>query len=104
MLIALINVCFHKLNLAVGVSQMCIRDSPYTDKLVINLFNAGDAATFAEALVRLEKIGIGHELAYEIRLFTDENMLQSGEAFKDLLDPESVSYTHLDVYKRQIST
>lgn len=58
---------------------------PYTDKLVINLFNAGDAATFAEALVRLEKIGIGHELTYEIRLFTDENMLQSGEAFKDLL-------------------
>lgn len=73
---------------------------PYTDKLVINLFNAGDAATFAEALVRLEKIGIGHELAYEIRLFTDENMLQSGEAFKDLLDPESAVANDAEVFSQ----
>ena len=45
---------------------------PYTDKLVINLFNAGDAAVFAQALVGLEKIGIGNELTYEIRLFSDD--------------------------------
>ncbi len=61
---------------------------PYTDKLVINLFNAGDATIFAQALVQLEKIGIGHNLSYEIRLFADNNMLQSGETFKNLLDPE----------------
>ena len=73
---------------------------PYTDKLVINLFNAGDAATFAEALVRLEKIGIGHELTYEIRLFTDENMLQSGESFKDLLDPESAVANDAEVFSQ----
>lgn len=29
---------------------------PYTDKLVINLFNAGDAAIFAKALVEVEKM------------------------------------------------
>lgn len=73
---------------------------PYTDKLVINLFNAGDAAVFAEALVRLEKIGIGHDLTYEIRLFTDENMLQSGEAFKDLLDPESAVANEAEVFSQ----
>ncbi len=28
---------------------------PYTDKLIINLFNAGDAGVFADALVELEK-------------------------------------------------
>ena len=73
---------------------------PYTDKLVINLFNAGDAATFAEALVRLEKIGIGHELTYEIRLFTDVNMLQSGESFKDLLDPELAVDNDAEVFSQ----
>lgn len=61
---------------------------PYIDKLVINLFNAGDATVFAQALIELEKLGLGKELTYEIRLFSDNNMLQSGEAFKDLLDPE----------------
>lgn len=73
---------------------------PYTDKLVINLFNAGDAATFAEALVRLEKIGIGHKLTYEIRLFTDVNMLQSGESFKDLLDPELAVDNDAEVFSQ----
>ena len=66
---------------------------PYTDKLVINLFNAGDAAVFAQALIELEKIGLGLDLTYEIRLFSDDNMLQSGEAFKDLLDPEGYGRT-----------
>lgn len=62
---------------------------PYTDKLVINLFNAGDASIFAQALVVLEKLGIGMDLCYEIQLFSDNNLLQSGDAFKELLDPES---------------
>ena len=66
---------------------------PYTDKLVINLFNAGDAAVFAQALVELEKIGLGLDLTYEIRLFSGDNMLQSGEAFKELLDPEGYGRT-----------
>lgn len=69
---------------------------PYTDKLVINLFNAGDAAVFAQALIELEKIGLGLDLTYEIRLFTDDNMLQSGEAFKELLDPEGYGRTAVE--------
>lgn len=71
---------------------------PYTEKLVINLFNAGDAAVFAQALVELEKIGL--DLTYEIRLFSDNNMLQSGEAFKVLLDPDSLSAAEAEVFSQ----
>ena len=73
---------------------------PYTDKLIINLFNAGDAAVFASALVLLEKAGIGLDLTYEIRLFSDDNMLQSGEAFKELLDPESKVAENAEVFSQ----
>lgn len=66
---------------------------PYTDKLVINLFNAGDATVFAQALIELERFGLGKDLTYEIRLFSDDNMLQSGESFKDLLDPDGFGST-----------
>jgi hypothetical protein len=73
---------------------------PYTDKLVINLFNAGDGAVFTQALVLLEKLGLGRELSYEIRLFTNDNMLQSGEAFKELLDPESNIASEAEVFSQ----
>ena len=73
---------------------------PYTDKLVINLFTAGDASVFAQALIELEKIGLGHELTYEIRLFSDSNMLQSGEAFKNLLDPDAASVPEAEVFSQ----
>ena len=73
---------------------------PYTDKLVINLFNAGDAAVFAQALIEMEKIGLGLDLTYEIRLFSDNNMLQSGDAFKDLLDPDAVSAPEAEVFSQ----
>lgn len=73
---------------------------PYTDKIVINLFNAGDAAVFAQALVDMEKYGLGAELSYEIRLFSDDNMLQSGEAFKELLAPESNVAAEAEVFSQ----
>ncbi|MGL5893259.1 MAG: ATP-binding protein [Bacteroidales bacterium] len=73
---------------------------PYTDKLVINLFNTGDAAVFAQALVGLEKIGIGRDFTYEIRLFSDDNMLQPGESFKELLDPESMVAADAEVFSQ----
>ena len=73
---------------------------PYTDKIVINLFNAGDAAVFAQALVDMERSGLGAELSYEIRLFSDDNMLQSGEAFKELLDPESNVAAEAEVFSQ----
>ena len=73
---------------------------PYTDKLIINLFNAGDAAIFAKALVEVEKNGLGKDLTYEIRLFSDDNMLQSGESLKDLLAPDSATVPEAEVFSQ----
>ena len=67
--------------------QNYVKAHPYTNKLVINLFNAGDASVFANALVRLEREGQGKD--YEIRIFADDSLIEPGEAFKDLLNPES---------------
>lgn len=60
---------------------------PYTPKLVINLFNAGDASIFAIALLLLEKMG--YSLDYEIRIFADDILIQPGEALRDLVNPDS---------------
>ena len=60
---------------------------PYTSKLVINLFNAGDASIFAIALLLLEKMG--YSLDYEIRIFADDMLIQPGEALRDLVNPDS---------------
>lgn len=76
---------------------------PYTNKLVINLFNAGDASVFAKSLLALEKHGIGQNLSYEIRLFSDENVLQSGDAFRELLDPESQIAEEAEVFSQASS-
>jgi DNA phosphorothioation-dependent restriction protein DptH len=66
-----------------------ILQHPYTDCLVINLFNAGDANAFANALVELESDrALGH-LRYEIRLFKGEdNIIDHGEGLKNLLNPD----------------
>lgn len=60
---------------------------PYTDKLVINLFNPGDALVFAATMLNLERNNIS--LDYEIRLFTDDDLIQPGAALNELLNPES---------------
>lgn len=64
-----------------------VKAHPYTSKLVINLFNAGDASVFALALVKLEREL--PQLSYEIRMFADDSLIQPGEALKDLVNPES---------------
>lgn len=64
-----------------------VKAHPYTNKLVINLFNAGDASVFALALVKLEREL--KDLSYEIRIFADDSLIQPGEALKELVNPES---------------
>lgn len=64
-----------------------IKQHPYTDKLILNLFNAGDAQVFTKTLIELE-----HdypELKYELRLFCDNTALLPGEALRNLLNPEN---------------
>lgn len=62
---------------------------PYTDKLIINLFNAGDAFVFANAMVDIERLNEYKSLKYEIRLFADDKIITPGEAFRNLINPES---------------
>lgn len=61
---------------------------PYADKLVLNIFNAGDGGVFADALVGLQD-DCGADLSYEVRLFSAESFVKPGAAFRYLLDPES---------------
>lgn len=68
-----------------------ITQHPYTNKLIINLFNAGDAAVFAENLVMIERntVNTPFDIHYEIRMFCDDKRFPQGEALKDLLNPET---------------
>ncbi|MDF1865318.1 MAG: ATP-binding protein [Saprospiraceae bacterium] len=63
---------------------------PYTDKLIINLINAGDASVFADAFVELEKDVDFKGIKYEVRIFKgDDRIIEHGEALRNLLNPES---------------
>lgn len=64
---------------------------PYINKLIINLFNAGDATVFAENLVQIEKAtkGTVFDIHYEIRLFCNDKRFPQGEALKELMNPET---------------
>ena len=68
-----------------------ITQHPYTNKLIINLFNAGDAAVFAENLVMVEHntVNTPFDIHYEIRMFCDDKRFPQGEALKDLLNPDT---------------
>lgn len=69
--------------------QSYITQHPYTNKLVINLFNAGDAGVFANNLVELERFCKPFDIHYEIRLFGADEKFSQGEALKDLINPDS---------------
>jgi hypothetical protein len=62
---------------------------PYTNKLIINLFNAGDATAFANALVELEQENKFDNITYEIRLFKgSDSIISHGSSLKNLINPE----------------
>ncbi len=63
---------------------------PYIDKLVINLFNAGDAEVFSNAFVELEKEKEFENINYEVRIFKgDDKIIEHGQSLKTLINPES---------------
>ena len=63
---------------------------PYIDKLVVNLFNAGDAEVFSNAFVELEKEKAFEDINYEVRIFKgDDKIIEHGESLKALINPES---------------
>lgn len=63
---------------------------PYIDKLVVNLFNAGDAEVFSNAFVELEKEKSFENINYEVRIFKgNDKIIEHGESLKTLINPES---------------
>lgn len=77
-------------NLVVRHVRNYLVQHPYTDKLVINLFNAGEAGVFAASLVELEKEISFQNIKYEIRIFKgDDKIIEHGEALRTLINPES---------------
>lgn len=68
-----------------------ITQHPYTNKLIINLFNAGDAAVFADNLVMIEQqtANSPFDIHYEIRMFCNDKRFPQGEALIDLLNPDT---------------
>lgn len=63
---------------------------PYTDKLVINLFNVGDADKFADAFVDLSRINEYSDTKFEVRIFIGNvSLIEPGNALKELINPET---------------
>ncbi|WP_312136159.1 methylation-associated defense system ATP-binding protein MAD8 [Sphingobacterium sp.] len=66
-----------------------LQQHPYVDKLVLNLFNVGDANKFAEAFIDIIKIKEYVDIKFEVRLFVAKNnIIEPGDALKDLINPE----------------
>lgn len=66
-----------------------LQQHPYVDKLVLNLFNVGDANKFAEAFIEITKIREYSNCKFEVRLFKSKNnIIEPGSALKDLINPE----------------
>lgn len=63
---------------------------PYTDTLILNLFNVGDAQAFADAFIGLSSISQYGATKFEVRIFIGEDsLIDHGKALKNLLNPES---------------
>ena len=78
-------------NMVYRLMHKYITQHPYINKLIINLFNAGDASVFADNLVRIERETAGNvfDIHYEIRLFCNDKRFPQGEALKELMNPET---------------
>ena len=94
---------------------MCIRDSPYALQMLAAILDGHDAARFNKKLVREDKVALSVGIDYDnsargpgmIYLYGSPS---AGKTIADLQAAlraeikriqQAVSYTHLDVYKRQ---
>lgn len=77
------------LKLVVRHIKNYLAQHPYTDKLIINLINSGDASVFADAFVELERDKAFKSVKYEVRIFKgDDRIIEHGEALRNLINPE----------------
>lgn len=79
-----------------------ITQHPYTNKLIINLFNAGDAAVFAENLVMVERdtVNSPFDIHYEIRMFCNDKRFPQGEALTDLTNPDTQVSEEAEIFSQ----
>lgn len=85
------NVVDNDVDLKLVIRQIknYLSQHPYTDKLVLNIFNAGDAFVFADAFVELESQLEFGNIKYEVRIFRGhDKIIEHGEGLKNLLNPE----------------
>jgi len=70
-----------------------VHQHPYTAVLVINVINPGDASLVVDALIELERCRARDRdlppIRYSVRLFTDGQQGEVGQAFRDLIDPDA---------------
>lgn len=77
-------------NLVVRHLKNYLIQHPYTETLIINLFNVGDARTFADSFVELNKYSEYVNTKFEIRIFIgQESIIEHGLALKQLINPET---------------
>ena len=90
--------------LAVKYLRNYLKQHPYIEQLNINLFNAGEAITFADSLLDLEKDPKFKNLRYEVRLFTNhDRIVENGGAFKRLLNPETTMSEEAEAFSQSTS-
>ncbi|WP_218132886.1 methylation-associated defense system ATP-binding protein MAD8 [Dyadobacter soli] len=88
-------------NLVVKHVRNYLAQHPYTDKLIINLFNAGDAGVFADSLIELEKESSFQRIKYEVRIFKGvDKIIEHGEALRTLINPESNISEEAEVFSQ----
>lgn len=74
---------------------------PYTDKLIINLFNVGDGEVFADALIQVSKIKEYIDTKFEIRIFVGEDaLIENGLALKELINPETTITEEAELFSQ----
>ncbi|MBB4804369.1 hypothetical protein HNP37_004456 [Flavobacterium nitrogenifigens] len=63
---------------------------PYTDKLIVNLFNVGDASIFSDSFVEIGKNPDYVDIKFEVRVFIGgDSIIEHGRELKNLLNPET---------------
>lgn len=74
---------------------------PYTDKLIINLFNVGDGEVFADALIQTSKNKEYIDTKFEIRIFVGEDaLIENGLALKELINPETTITEEAELFSQ----
>ena len=109
LLLGMLPVGTHTFQFAAKAAKMCIRDSQNTDENVIMVTDTGlvfpVSVGQANVIVRVVKgdLNLTATITFDIRTGKTEASYYTPERVQAIRDNiKAVSYTHLDVYKRQV--